>query len=87
LRQRSNEVIATLYRATQGKLPIIGVGGVFNAVDAWERIISGASLVQLYTGFIYEGPRVAKKINEGLSEILQREGFRHFDDAVGSGVK
>jgi dihydroorotate dehydrogenase len=87
LRKRSNEVIATIYRATKGKLPIIGVGGVFKAADAWEKIISGASLVQLYTGFIYEGPRVARKLNEGLFEILKREGFRHLDDAVGCAVQ
>jgi dihydroorotate dehydrogenase len=87
LRKRSNEVISIIYRTTKGKLPIIGVGGVFSAVDAWEKIISGASLIQLYTGFIYEGPRVTRTINEGLFEILQRGGFSHFDDAVGSAVR
>jgi dihydroorotate dehydrogenase len=64
-------------------LPIIGVGGVFTAEDAWEKLCAGASLVQLYTGFVYEGPRVAKRISEGLSEIARREGFRALDDAVG----
>ena len=87
LRKRSNEVIASIYRATKGKLPIIGAGGVFTADDAWEKIISGASLVQLYTGFIYEGPSVARNINEGLLEILKREGFGQLDDAVGCAVK
>ena len=87
LRKRSNEVISFSYRATKGKLPIIGVGGVFNAVDAWEKIILGASLVQLYTGFIYEGPSVARTINEGLFAILEREGFSHLDDAVGCAVR
>lgn len=87
LRKRSNEVISIIYRGTKGKLPIIGVGGVFTAVDAWEKIISGASLVQLYTGFIYEGPSVARTINEGLFEILKREGFSHLDDAVGCAVR
>jgi dihydroorotate dehydrogenase len=87
LRTRSNEVISSIYRATGGKLPIIGVGGIFSANDAWEKIISGASLIQLYTGFIYEGPGVARKINEGLLEILKREGFSNLDDAVGCAVR
>jgi dihydroorotate dehydrogenase len=83
LRGRANEVIALIYRLTQGQLPIIGVGGVFTAADAWEKICAGASLIQLYTGFIYEGPSVARRINRGLAEILQREGFRSLDEAVG----
>jgi dihydroorotate dehydrogenase len=87
LRSRSNEVISTIYRATKGTLPIIGSGGVFDANDAWEKIISGASLIQIYTGFIYEGPGVARSINEGLGEILQREGFRKLDDAIGCAVR
>jgi dihydroorotate dehydrogenase len=63
------------------------VGGVFTAEDAWEKICAGASLIQLYTGFIYEGPNVARRINQGLGEILKREGFRSLDDAVGCRVK
>ncbi len=83
LRRRSNEVISLIHRLTRGQLPIIGVGGVFTAADAWEKICAGASLVQLYTGFIYEGPSVAKTINEGLADILRREGFKSPDDAIG----
>jgi dihydroorotate dehydrogenase len=83
LRHRSNEVIALIYRLTRGELPIIGVGGVFTAEDAWEKICAGASLIQLYTGFIYEGPGVARRINEGLAAILKREGFGSLDEAVG----
>jgi dihydroorotate dehydrogenase len=83
LRGRANEVIAQVYRLTRGKLPIIGVGGIFTAADAWEKICAGASLVQLYTGFIYEGPGVARRINEGLAEIVKREGFQTLDEAVG----
>src|SRR2546421_8134253 len=86
LRSRSNEVISFIYNLTRGKLPIIGVGGVFSAEDAWEKICAGASLVQLYTGFIYEGPSVARRINEGLRRILAREGFVSLDEAVGSAV-
>jgi dihydroorotate dehydrogenase len=87
LQDRSNEVIALIYRLTQGSLPIIGVGGVFTAADAWEKICAGASLIQLYTGFIYEGPSVARRINEGLAAILKREGLRSLDEAVGCRVK
>jgi dihydroorotate dehydrogenase len=87
LRARSNEVISTIYRTTGGKLPIIGVGGIFNADDAWAKITAGASLTQLYTGFIYEGPAVAKRINEGLLEIMKRKGFNKLDDAIGSAIR
>lgn len=84
LRNRSNEVIQMIYRLTNGSLPIIGVGGVFTAEDAWEKICAGASLIQLYTGFIYEGPGIARDINEGLRRILSKEGFVSLDEAVGS---
>jgi dihydroorotate dehydrogenase len=87
LRDRSNRVISLIYRLTSGALPIIGVGGVFNANDAWEKICAGASLIQLYTGFIYEGPSVARRINEGLAEILRRKGFDSLDHAVGNRVR
>ena len=83
LRAQSNQIISLVHRLTRGELPIIGVGGIFTADDAWEKIAAGASLIQLYTGFIYEGPGVAKRINQGLSEILRREGFDSIDDAVG----
>lgn len=83
LRTRSTEVIRALYRLSRGEIKIIGVGGIFNAADAWEKICAGASLVQLYTGFIYEGLTAARNINEGLAEILRREGFRTLDEAVG----
>ena len=87
LRQRSNQVVRMICRLTRGALPIIGVGGVFTAEDAWEKICAGASLIQLYTGFIYEGPHAARRINEGLAKIMKREGFHSLDDAVGCRVK
>lgn len=83
LRERSTRMIADLYRLTKGRVPIIGVGGIFTAEDAWEKIAAGASLVQLYTGFIYRGPSIAREINEGLQRILNREGFPNLDAAVG----
>jgi len=83
LTNRSTKMIARLYELTGGRIPLIGVGGIFNAEDAWEKICAGASLVQLYTGFIYQGPTIAQQINEGLSRILAREGFASLDAAVG----
>jgi len=87
LRRLSTNMIATLYNLTAGVVPIIGVGGIFTAEDAWEKICAGASLIQLYTGFIYEGPRIAQEINDGLLQILSREGFETLDEAVGSRAK
>lgn len=84
LRSRSNELLANLYRLTRGTIPLVGVGGIFNAQDAWQKICAGASLVQLYTGFIYEGPGIAAAINDGLQTILQKEGFKSLDEAIGS---
>jgi len=83
LRPQAAKVIATLYNLTRGTLPIIGVGGIFDADDAWEMIAAGASLIQVYTGFIYQGPSIAKDINDGLRRIVSREGFVSFDEAVG----
>ena len=83
LHERSTEVIATLYRLTNGTVPIIGVGGVFTAADAWDKISAGACLVQLYTGLIYQGIGIARDINDGLAVILKQHGFSTLDEAVG----
>lgn len=87
LRNRSTKMIAQLYELTRGRIPLIGVGGIFDADDAWVKISAGASLVQLYTGFIYQGPNIAHQINDGLSRILAREGFTSLDAAVGCRAK
>lgn len=87
LTSRATQMIAELYQLTGGRIPLIGVGGIFTAQDAWEKICAGASLVQLYTGFIYKGPRIVRQINEGLVEILRREGFANVEAAVGSQAK
>lgn len=83
LRDRSTDVIRTLYRATGGKIPIIGVGGIFSAEDAYAKIRAGASLVQVYTGLIYEGPLLARRMNRRLCALLRRDGFSHIAQAVG----
>jgi dihydroorotate dehydrogenase len=82
--RRAVEVVGRAWRATGGRLPVVGVGGVFTAHDAWEMIRAGASLVQLYTGFIYGGPTVARDVNRGLLTLLHRAGMRSLDEAVGS---
>ena len=87
LKDRSTQMIADLYELTPGRIPLIGVGGIFTAEDAWEKIAAGASLVQIYTGFIYQGPRIATQISEDLSKIIAREGFPTLDAAVGKGVR
>jgi len=87
LKSRSTQMIAQLYELTHGRIPLIGVGGIFTARDAWEKICAGASLVQLYTGFIYQGPNIANDINEGIARILALEKFASIDAAVGSRAK
>ena len=86
LRARSTEVVAALYRLSRGRLTVVGVGGVFTARDAWEKICAGASLVQLYTGFVYQGATAARDINDGLAELARRDGFTSLDAAVGCKV-
>ncbi|MBW3545939.1 MAG: quinone-dependent dihydroorotate dehydrogenase, partial [Bacteroidetes bacterium] len=69
LTQRATEVIRYLHRQSGGTIPIIGVGGIFSPEDALEKLAAGASLIQLYTGFIYEGPALVRKINEALLKV------------------
>lgn len=83
LRARSTEVIRHLYRQTSGALPVIGSGGIFTAADAWEKILAGASLVQVYTGLVYEGPMLAKQLVQGLRLRLQGAGLASLNEAVG----
>ncbi|MEO0360603.1 MAG: dihydroorotate dehydrogenase (quinone), partial [Pseudomonadota bacterium] len=72
-----------LRKATDGVVPLIGVGGIGSAEDAYERIRDGASAVQLYTAMVYDGPSLGAKIAEGLARLLKRDGFASAADAVG----
>lgn len=83
LRDRATAIIRYIYQQTEGKLPIIGVGGIFTAEDAWEKITAGASLLQVYTGWIYEGPLMPKRVLTGLVEKLNAQGLTHLSEAVG----
>jgi dihydroorotate dehydrogenase len=85
VRARSTEVIRFIYQETQGKLPIIGVGGIFTSDDAWEKIIAGASLIQVYTGWIYQGPWMVRRVMEGLAQKLDETGLKTLAEAIGVG--
>ena len=84
LRARATSFIEHIYSLTRGKLVIIGVGGIFTAEDAYEKITAGASAVQILTGFVYEGPGAVKRINQGLLKLLEHDGFKSIGEAVGS---
>jgi len=83
LRSRSTETIRHIYRTTNGTLPIVGVGGIFSAADAWEKLTAGASLLQVYTGWIYEGPNMAKSVLSGVLERLEAHGLDRVEAAIG----
>jgi dihydroorotate dehydrogenase len=83
LRERSTEVIRHLHRQTLGKLPIMGVGGIFTAADAWEKVTAGASLIQVYTGLVYEGPAITRNIVTGLKKRMCERGMTRLEEAVG----
>ncbi len=87
LADRSNHVISSVFKYSKGKLSIIGVGGIFTADDAFQKILAGASLLQAYTGFVYSGVSFARTMNEGLLQILKTKGFAKLNDAVGSAVR
>ena len=71
-------------KATGGQIPLIAAGGIDSVDAAWERIVAGASLVQLYSAMVYQGPMLGRRIAQGLSKRLQREGFESIEDAIGS---
>lgn len=79
----STRVLRAFHERIAGRLPLIGVGGVFSAEDAYAKIRAGASLVQLYTGLYFKGPGLAREIQRGLSALLKRDGHASYRDAVG----
>jgi dihydroorotate dehydrogenase len=82
----SNKVISYIYKKTEGKFVIIGVGGIFSAKDAFEKILCGASLLQLITGMIFEGPQLISSINLGLVELLKKHKLKSIKEAVGKNL-
>jgi dihydroorotate dehydrogenase len=83
---RSTEIIRRVFQRTQGQLPIIGVGGIFSGADAWQKICAGASLVQIYTGFIYRGPTMVRAVLDELEQQLTTAGLRSVQQAIGRDV-
>ncbi len=84
VRDRVTKIIAYLYKKLEGQVPIIGAGGIFSAEDAYEKIRAGASLVEIYTGMVYEGPMLIKNIKKGLVRLLKNDGFGSVREAVGA---
>ena len=82
----STQQLSRMYAMTHGRVPLVGVGGVFTAEDAYAKIRAGASLVQIYTALVYEGAGVVERIHAGLARLLERDGFAHVCDAVGKDV-
>jgi len=84
LRQLALQRLRTFRKATGGVIPLVGVGGIAGAEHAWERILAGASLVQLYSAMVYEGPGLGARIVRGLEALMRRDGFTSIAEAVGS---
>ncbi len=87
LKAMANDACRRLFAHFKGRVPIVGVGGISNGDDAYERIRSGASLIQIYTALIYEGPGVVAEILNTISSRLQRDGFTHLHEAIGADVQ
>jgi len=83
LERRATEAVQRCYARSQGRLVIVGCGGVFSAEDAYAKIRAGASLVQVYTGLVYEGPAFVRRLNAGLARLIERDGFGSLSEAVG----
>ncbi|MDM8335320.1 quinone-dependent dihydroorotate dehydrogenase [Wolbachia pipientis] len=83
----STELLRNMYKLTKGKTLLIGCGGISSGADAYKKIKAGASLVQLYTALVYQGPQVVNKINLELAELVKRDGFSNISEAVGCGCK
>lgn len=81
---RSTEIVRRVYARTEGRLPIIGSGGIFTAEDAYAKIRAGASLVEIYTALIYKGPEVNRQLHAGLKRLMRTDGFTHISQAVGA---
>ena len=84
LRDLALQRLRDFRKATGGAVPLVGVGGIASAEDAWQRIRAGASLVQLYSALVFEGPRLVRRIVRGLEALMQRDGFASIAEAVGS---
>lgn len=87
LTERSTEWVKEIYQEVGDKVPVVGVGGIYTGEDAYQKIRAGASLVQVYTGMIYQGPGIVKQINKKLLKLMKQDGFNHISEAVGVDAK
>lgn len=87
LKEKATQMIEDVYKLTNGKTTIIGVGGISSGQDAYEKILKGASAVQIYTSFVYHGPPVVTRIKRELNDLLIENGYGNVSEAVGKGVK
>ena len=85
LKERATEVVRLLYGELSGRIPIIGVGGIFSGEDAWQRLLAGADLLQVYSGFIYEGPGIIAAIVNDLANRVEQSGAGSLAEAVRQG--
>jgi dihydroorotate dehydrogenase len=83
LEEKSNKLITNFYNLLEGKVKIIGVGGVDSGKSAYEKFLAGASYVQLYTGMVFQGPNIVSKIKKELKELLKVDGVKNFREIIG----
>lgn len=83
LKDVSTKLIADMYKLTNGKVTIIGVGGVFSGRDAYDKIKAGASMVQIYTSLIYEGPPIVTRIKKELADLIEADGYTNVSQCIG----
>ena len=83
LEEKSNKLIGKFYNLLKNKIEIIGVGGVDSGKSAYEKFLAGASYVQLYTGMVFQGPNIVRKIKKELKELLLNDGVKNFKEIIG----
>jgi dihydroorotate dehydrogenase len=83
---QANEILELLYRETQGSVVLIGVGGISSGYDAYQKIKLGASLIQLYSAFAFQGPSLINRMNKELVQLIKEDGFNSISEAIGSGI-
>jgi dihydroorotate dehydrogenase len=84
VQQTSTEMISKIYKMTNGEFPIVGVGGIMSGEDAWQKICAGASLIQAYSGFVFEGASLTKQVVNGIDKKMKQNGYSSLDQAIGS---
>jgi dihydroorotate dehydrogenase len=84
IQTNTTEMISKIYKMTDGEFPIVGVGGIMSGEDAWQKICAGASLLQAYSGFVFEGAGLTKQVVNGIEKKMRQNGYSTLDQAIGS---